>query len=172
MRKVRLYVWTGNGIGKVLSDGIGKGLGDGLGKGLSDGLGKGLMLAFLVIIVSTPGCATLFAPATHPLALSTDPPKAEVYVNGFMRGVTPLELNLKADMSYTIEFRKEGYDPVIRIVNTRIGAGWVILDVIGGLLPVVVDAATGAWNELDQDTVNAVLRKQDVQTDPAPADSP
>lgn len=132
----------------------------------------GLMLAFLVIIVSTPGCATLFAPATHPLALSTDPPEAEVYVNGFMRGVTPLELNLKADMSYTIEFRKEGYDPVIRIVNTRIGAGWVILDVIGGLVPVVVDAATGAWNELDQDTVNAVLRKQDVQTNPAPADSP
>jgi len=149
-------VWTGNGIGK----------------GLGDGLGKGLMLAFVMMAFCTPGCATLFAPATHPLALSTDPPEAEVYVNGFMRGVTPLELNLKADKSYTIEFRKEGYDPVIRIVNTRIGAGWVILDVIGGLVPVVVDAATGAWNELDQDTVNAVLRKQDAQTNPAPADSP
>ena len=78
MRKDRLCVWTGNGIGK--------GLGDGLGKGLGEGIVKGLMLAFLVIIVSTPGCATLFAPATHPLALSTDPPEAEVYVNGFCVG--------------------------------------------------------------------------------------
>lgn len=120
----------------------------------------GLMLMLLVLSVSTPGCATLFGPNTHPLSLSSEPPDAEVYVNGFKQGETPLTLNLKADQSYTIEFRKEGYDPVIRVVNTRIGAGWVILDVIGGLVPVVVDAATGAWNELDQDAVNVVLRQQ------------
>lgn len=107
-----------------------------------------------------PGCATLFGPNLHSLPVSSEPSGAEVYVNGFKMGTTPVELNLKADKSYTIEFRKEGYDTVTRVVNTKVGAGWVVLDVLGGLIPVVVDAATGNWNKLDQDVVNAVLEDQ------------
>ena len=84
-----------------------------------------------------------------------------MYVNGFRMGETPLELALKPDKSYSIEFRKEGYQSVTRVVNTKVGAGWVILDVLGGLIPVVIDAATGNWNHLDQDAVNAALIKKD-----------
>lgn len=40
------------------------------------------------------------------------------------------------------------------------GAGWIVLDVLAGLVPIIVDAATGAWYGLDQDNVNAVLEKQ------------
>ena len=106
------------------------------------------------------GCATLLAPSTHPLAISSEPHGAEVYVNGFKMGKTPIELDLKADKSYTIEYRKEGYEFVTRIVNTKVGAGWVILDVVMGLVPVIVDAATGSWYKLDQDAVNAILIEQ------------
>ena len=106
------------------------------------------------------GCATLLAPSTHPLAISSEPHGAEVYVNGFKMGKTPIELDLKADKSYTIEYRKEGYESVTRIVNTKVGAGWVILDVVMGLVPVIVDAATGSWYKLDQDAVNAILIEQ------------
>ena len=106
------------------------------------------------------GCATLFEPKLHPLAVSSNPSSAEVYVNGFKMGSTPVELNLKADKSYMIEFRKEGYESVTRVVNTKVGAGWIVLDVLGGLIPVIIDAATGAWNKLDQDAVNAALVEQ------------
>lgn len=75
-------------------------------------------------------------------------------------GTTPVQLSLKADKSYTIEFRKEGYESVTRVVNTKVGAGWIVLDVLGGLIPVIIDAATGAWNQLDQDAVNAALIEQ------------
>ena len=34
------------------------------------------------------------------------------------------------------------------------------MDIFGGLLPVVVDALTGAWYHLDTDNINAVLEKQ------------
>ena len=74
-------------------------------------------------------------------------------------GVTPVELNLKADKSYTIEYRKEGYQSVTRVVNSKVGAGWIILDVLGGLIPIIVDAATGNWSKLDQDSINAALEK-------------
>ena len=75
-------------------------------------------------------------------------------------GHTPIQLSLKADKSYSIEFRKEGFQTITKVVNTKVGAGWVILDIIAGLVPIVVDAATGAWNKLDQDAVNASLVKQ------------
>ena len=54
----------------------------------------------------------------------------------------------------------EGYESITRVVNTKVGAGWIVLDVLGGLIPVVIDAATGNWNKLDQDAVNAVLEEQ------------
>ena len=118
------------------------------------------LIAVLFISVSFTSCATMFGKKTHPLALSSQPDGAEVYVNGLKMGVTPIQLNLKADKSYNIEFRKEGFENVVQIVNTEIGAGWLVLDVLGGVIPVVIDAATGNWNKLDQDAVNAALIKQ------------
>lgn len=115
------------------------------------------LCALLLLCSFGTGCATLFGPSSHALALASEPAGAEVYVNGFKMGTTPVELNLKADKSYTIEFRKEGYNSVTRVVNTKVGAGWVILDILGGLIPVIIDAATGNWNQLDQDAVNAAL---------------
>lgn len=106
------------------------------------------------------GCATLLAPKTHPLSLASEPHGAQVIVNGVNMGMTPLHLELKADQNYNIEFRKEGYEPQTHIVNSQVAAGWVILDVLFGLVPVIVDASTGAWNKLDQTAVDAVLYKQ------------
>ena len=118
-----------------------------------------LIMVFVCAILFS-GCATILGKHTHPLAVSSSPDNADVYVNGFKMGTTPIELNLKADKSYTIEFRKEGYRTVTRVVNTKVGAGWIVLDVVCGLVPVIIDAATGNWNQLDQDVVNASLIEQ------------
>ncbi len=40
------------------------------------------------------------------------------------------------------------------------GAGWIILDILGGLVPIIVDVATGGWYELDNTNVKVVLEKQ------------
>lgn len=77
----------------------------------------------LLTLFGTTSCATLFGKNLHPLAVSSDPRGAIVFVNGFNMGQTPIELNLKADKSYTIEYRKEGYQSVTRVVNTKVGAG-------------------------------------------------
>jgi hypothetical protein len=36
----------------------------------------------------------------------------------------------------------------------------VIVDILLGLVPVIVDAATGAWYHLDQKNIDAVLMAQ------------
>jgi hypothetical protein len=106
------------------------------------------------------GCAAMFKGSNSKVIATSRPEGAKVYVNGFYYGTTPIKLNLKSKESYAIEFRKEGYQSVTRHVHSRVGAGWIILDVIFGLVPVIVDAATGSWYYLDQKRVDAELTRQ------------
>lgn len=105
------------------------------------------------------GCATLFKGTTEEVQTNSNP-SSEVYVNGSYRGDTPVRLNLKSDKEYDIKFEREGYETKTVHIGNSVGAGWVVLDVLGGLVPVVVDAATGAWYNLDQESVNATLEEQ------------
>ncbi len=106
------------------------------------------------------GCATIFHGSTDKVDFSSDPTGAKVYVNGQLMGTTPMQLNLQAKHSYSIEFRKDGYENRTVMLNTSVGGGWIVLDILGGLVPVIVDAATGNWYSLDQDHVNAALEGQ------------
>ena len=45
------------------------------------------------------------------------------------------------------------------MLTNRIGAGWVVLDILGGVVPVIIDAATGAWYAFDQNHVSAVFEE-------------
>jgi len=116
------------------------------------------LVASLVLLLS--GCATLFKGPNERVSLSSDPKGAEVFVNDEYRGDTPLRLKLESRRSYRIEFRKEGYRPKVVNISNHIGAGWIILDVITGLVPVLIDAVTGSWYGLDQTHVNAYLERQ------------
>ncbi len=115
---------------------------------------------FAAQILLFSGCAAIIKGTHEEVAFSSDPSGAEVYVNGRMMGSTPFALKLESKETYVIEFKKEGYETKTYTITNHLGAGWVVLDVIFGLVPVVVDAATGAWYELDQENINAVLAKQ------------
>ncbi len=78
-------------------------------------------------------------------------------------GRTPLRLELRPDESYTIEFRREGYQTEVRRIQNKVGVGWIVLDVLFGVVPVLVDALTGAWYEFDQKYVNALLERQQLR---------
>ncbi|MBI5574395.1 MAG: PEGA domain-containing protein [Elusimicrobia bacterium] len=118
---------------------------------------------FIVVLVVSSfllGCATIFKGGKQKIGFSSDPDGAKVYVNGQNMGKTPFELQLKVDKSYNVEFRKEGYESRTVALTNSIGAGWIILDVVFGLYPIIIDAATGNWYSLDQDHVNAALEQQ------------
>lgn len=118
----------------------------------------GVVFCFLIFNVT--GCATLFRGDSSKVRFNSEPLGAQVFVNGNLKGQTPLKLHLKSSQSYTIEFRKQGYEPVVRHINSKVGAGWVILDVLVGMVPVVVDALTGSWYHLDQKNINVILSVQ------------
>ena len=116
-----------------------------------------LLVIICFLIVS---CATLFKGTSDEVTFNSDPQRAEVWINGTNMGQTPLSIKLQSKKTYTIECKKEGFPTVAKNITNHIGAGWIILDVLAGLVPVVVDAATGAWYSLDQKNVNAILKKQ------------
>jgi len=106
------------------------------------------------------GCAAVFKGTSNNVDFSSEPEGAKVYVNGALMGSTPVNLKLESKRTYYIEFKKEGYQSKHFTLTNHVGVGWVILDVIFGIVPVVVDAATGSWYVLDQDYVNAALEEE------------
>ncbi len=122
------------------------------------------MVAILVAMsLLFTSCATLFGGgASQNVSFSSEPGGTKVFVNGTPMGTTPCELKLEKKKTYTVEFRKDGYQSYIFNISNSVGAGWIILDILGGLIPIIVDAATGSWYSLDQEHINAMLEKQQV----------
>ena len=116
-----------------------------------------LSLSFSFFLTS---CATIFKGSTDVVNFTSEPTGANVYVNGMNMGKAPLSLELKSNKSYNIEFRLEGHETKNVILNGSVGGGYIVLDVLFGLFPVIIDAATGNWYGLDQEHVNMVLDKQ------------
>ena len=118
----------------------------------------------IVLIISlfllTSSCASILKGTSNKVDFNSKPQGAKIYVNGNYMGDTPIRLKLESKRTYNIEFRKEGYKTKTFNITNQVGAGWIILDILMGLVPVIVDAATGAWYELDQKNVRAILEKQ------------
>lgn len=112
---------------------------------------------FILAIFAISGCAALFKGPSELVEFTSNPSGASVYVNGVLKGKAPFQLKLETKRAYDIEFRLHGREPVRATITNRVGAGWVILDILGGIIPVVIDAATGSWYSFDQDHVNAVF---------------
>ena len=120
----------------------------------------GKLALLLVMVMMTASCATLFNDINPAVNIDSDPEGARVYVNGNYMGTTPVEVKLTVDRDHTIVFRKEGFeDKTYRLAN-EVGLVWIILDVLGGLIPIIVDAATGEWFELSEEYVGVVLEGQ------------
>ena len=111
----------------------------------------------LIAAIVTAGCGTLFNSKIKTISMSSNPTQAEVWIDGTMRGTTPLSLELDNQRSHTVVFKKEGHADVACELRSNTGAGWIILDILGGLLPVIIDAATGDWNGIGQDVCNVNL---------------
>ena len=117
-----------------------------------------LVLPILTLALSS--CATLFNSDTKLVALGSHPTGAEVWIDNVRHGTTPLSVDLRNHEGHTIVFRKEGHEDAVCQLRASVGAGWVILDVLGGLVPVIIDAATGAWKSLDAQTCNVSLHSK------------
>lgn len=125
---------------------------------------KRIFLSFLtscIFLVIYTGCATLFK-SSHKtdIDVMSKPGQAKVYVNGTYRGTTPTKLNLSNENSYEVKIEKEGFAPMHYTIGKKVGVKWIILDILGGGIPIIVDAVTGNWYELDKESISVDLSKE------------
>lgn len=123
------------------------------------------MIAVGVVAASLAGCGVLFNSGPAQVTFNSQPSGAEVFIDGNRYGTTPLVVDLSKDDSYAVAFRMEGYEEQVRTINNKVSGGLVVLDVLGGLVPIIIDAATGAWYVLDTDNVSMTMEEASGQLD-------
>jgi hypothetical protein len=109
-----------------------------------------------VFVILLTSCALIFKGETQDVPINSNPQGAEVYIDGVFQGTTPLQVNLRSDQTYVVTLRQAGEERTVTLTN-RVGTLWIVLDILGGLVPLIIDAATGAWYELEPDQVNVVF---------------
>lgn len=115
-------------------------------------------LVSLLLLVGSAGCASIMHGSTQQIAVSSNPSRADVTVNGQVLGETPVVANLARKDTHTIAVRLAGYEDY-EITLTRSVTGWVWGNIVfGGIIGLAVDAITGGLYKLSPEQVMAEMR--------------
>ena len=114
----------------------------------------------VIVVLNFIGCATVFHNPNHEINFASNPDSAKVYIDGQYVGETPVVYKVDARKTHDIEFRKDGYKSKTYHLENFVGGGWVVLDIVLGLIPVIVDAATGQWFYPTAEDVQVALEKE------------
>lgn len=117
-----------------------------------------------VLLASSAGCATIVKGSHQKVPIASDPPGANVLVDGSLVGQTPLNLEMKRKNDHLVTIEKTGYRPKsIAVVKDVGGAVWGNI-IAGGLIGWGVDASTGAQYNLTPKTISVSLEPASVIT--------
>lgn len=117
----------------------------------------------IVAVISLTSCATVFSGTKGTITVNDGTPsKAQIYMNGNLMGEAPLSFQIPKKSfgkQSTIEIRAVGYKPTIITIDKRVQAGFIVLDLLTGLVELVVDFGTGAIYTPDPKTIKYTLEK-------------
>jgi len=132
---------------------------------------KRIASALIVVCFFISGCASIVSKSQYPVTFTSNPDKANITItdeNGLRlyTGTTPTTLTLKAGesyfhgCSYTVEYKMDGYEPQIAILDSRMD-GWYLGNILfGGLIGIlIVDPLTGAMYKLDSQLIVNLAEK-------------
>jgi hypothetical protein len=119
------------------------------------------ILCMIFTIPTTMGCGAVFNGAPQSVKFTSDPNGAEVWVDGDRMGKTPIELKLSKKDNHKVTFKMADKSERTYFINKKVKAGYIILDVIFGVVPVVIDAVAGSWYGLDDDDVHGALTEEE-----------
>ena len=127
--------------------------------------------ATLVIIPCFTACS-LFGSHYQTISVSSEPPGAEVLVNGNRVGTTPLQTQVQRREELLVEVRKPGYETQFRSAERTLST-FGIVDIIGGwliLLPFLGLLSPAAWQQ-EPSNFGIDLTPESAATPPAQSHS-
>jgi hypothetical protein len=113
-------------------------------------------LAFVLLL--TTSCATIFTGSKRNVLFETDPSGAKVFINGFEKGITPVQIKVEADDN--VEFRLDNYKERVVIMDSKFN----LVSILNGfsLIGWGVDALTGSLERVDVKYLKVKLEKDEA----------
>lgn len=116
-------------------------------------------ILLLTVLPLLSGCGTLLNKGVNTAPVTSSPDGANIYVDGNRVGTTPDTVSLDNQKSHTIALRMDGYRESTCQIRSSAKAGWVVLDVVFGVAPLVVDAVTGGWKGISNPACHVDLQE-------------
>lgn len=134
-----------------------------------------LFISVLVIACLFSGCASIVHGRYQTVVFTSQPSRAKIIIDGKDVGLTPKSVTLRRmgrlkgepqeKRSYEVKIELEGFYPYELKVKRGVD-GWFYGNVlIGGLVGIIVDVATGSMYQLSPDQVIATLGKTTAVTE-------
>jgi len=120
------------------------------------------VLGVVAVALLSSGCAAVLGAKQKDFDLTSTPQGADVFLNGNRLGTTPVKAKLSNTEAHTFVFKKAGFKDATCQLSKGTGGGWVVLDVLTGLVPVIIDAATGSWSQTKGNSCSGALEPVDV----------
>ncbi|WP_040619977.1 PEGA domain-containing protein [Rhodovulum sp. PH10] len=106
------------------------------------------VLAAAIFVATLGGCATITRGSTNQIQITSDPVGATARLSNGMMCMTPCTLQMGRKEEFSVTFEKPGFEPQTIPVKTEVagaGAAGVAGNLIlGGVVGIAADAATGA----------------------------
>jgi hypothetical protein len=120
-----------------------------------------LLAIVMVLLPGITGCGViLLGGTTEPVTVLAEPGGATVTtIPATSTFTTPATIELERKNNYVLRFDLLGYETGELAVNKKVRVGVVVLDVLFGVVPVLVDAVTGGLYELLPKTATVSLVK-------------
>jgi hypothetical protein len=117
-------------------------------------MGKKLsIIAMAMTIMLTTSCASILTGSKRKVMFETDPPGAKIFVNGFEKGQTPIQLKVRAEDR--IDFKLDNYKEKVVVMDSKFN----LVSILNGLSIIGwgVDALTGSLKRVDTKYVKVTL---------------
>jgi hypothetical protein len=111
----------------------------------------------IVVALGLSGCATVMSDNVDRISVYSDPPGATLRLDGARVGAAPTTIPIKRSAPGWISFELDGYEPA-RVHVEKVMNPWTIGNILlGGLIGLGVDAATGAIGRRPREPVFVTL---------------
>lgn len=112
-----------------------------------------LMMSGFILL--TTSCATVFTGSKRSVLFESEPSGAKVFVNGFEKGKTPIQIKVKADDR--VDFRLDDYRERVVIMDSKFN----LVAILNGISIIGwgIDALSGSLKRVDTKYVKVTLEK-------------
>lgn len=122
-------------------------------------------ITILLITILLSSCATVFTGTRSKIKVQQGNVPAQVFLNGNLIGTAPCKVKVPKHLlrngKAVLTIKAEGYKDAVITLDGRVRVGWVVFDILTGVVGLAVDFATGAIYKADHKTVTYQLEKKD-----------